>query len=172
MRPIGFTPIPDRISRLAEVAYNLWWSWHSEAQDLFKQIDAQLWEDIYHNPVLFLLEVRPSALDEAAKDPDFIEAYHKVVAAFDAYQVFDKTWYQQTYADKMDKPIAYFSAEFGLHECLPIYSGGLGILSGFLLPMALGGAVYAVSMKLLNKTRQRSRQPCGSSPSKKQAPTA
>ncbi len=130
MKPIGFTPIPDRISRIAEVAYNLWWSWHPEAQDLFKKIDAQLWEDIYHNPVLFLREVRQSALDDASTNPEFIEAYHKVVAAFDAYQVFDKTWYQQTYPDKMDKPIAYFSAEFGLHECLPIYSGGLGILSG------------------------------------------
>lgn len=130
MRAVGFTPIPERISRLVEVAYNLWWTWHPEPQELFKRIDARLWEDVYHNPVLFLREVRQSSLDQVANDPEFIRAYHNVLTAFDQYQVFDKTWFKQTYGDKMDKPIAYFSAEFGLHECLPIYSGGLGILSG------------------------------------------
>jgi starch phosphorylase len=124
------TPVPERIQRLVEVAYNLWWSWHPEAQALFQRIDARLWEDVYHNPVLFLREVRQSSLDEAANNPDFIRAYHDVLTAFDEYQIFDKTWFKETYNDKLNKPIAYFSAEFGLHECLPIYSGGLGILSG------------------------------------------
>jgi starch phosphorylase len=130
MKSVGFTPIPDRISRLVDLSYNLWWSWHPEAQNLFKRIDAQLWEDVYHNPVLFLREVRQPSLDEAGNDPDFIRAYYEVLTAFDAYQVNNKTWFKQTYADKVNKPIAYFSAEFGLHECLPIYSGGLGVLSG------------------------------------------
>ena len=57
MKPIGFTPIPDRLSRLADIAYNLWWTWHPEAQELFQRIDARLWEDVYHNPVLFLQQV-------------------------------------------------------------------------------------------------------------------
>jgi starch phosphorylase len=130
MKSVGFTPIPDRISRLVDLSYNLWWSWHPEAQNLFKRIDAELWEDVYHNPVLFLREVRQQSLDEVANDPDFIRAYYEVLTAFDAYQVSNKTWFKQTYADKVNKPIAYFSAEFGLHECLPIYSGGLGVLSG------------------------------------------
>jgi starch phosphorylase len=130
MKYVGMRPIPERIGRLVEVSYNLWWTWHPEAQELFKHIDAQLWEDVYHNPILFLREVRQSSLDEVAKDPEFIRSYHDVLTAFDEYQVFDKTWFKETYADKIDKPIAYFSAEFGLHECLPIYSGGLGILSG------------------------------------------
>lgn len=129
-KTIGMTPIPERITRLVEVSYNLWWTWHPEAQALFQRIDAQLWEDIYHNPILFLQEVRQSSLDQAANDPDFIRAYHDVLTAFDEYQVFNKTWFKETYGDKINKPIAYFSAEFGLHECLPIYSGGLGILSG------------------------------------------
>ncbi len=128
--PVGFTPIPQRINRLAEIAYNIWWAWHPEAQALFQSIDAQLWEDIYHNPVLFLREVRQLALDKAANDPEFIRTYHDILAAFDGYQIFDKTWFNKMYGDKRDKPIAYFSAEFGLHECLPIYSGGLGVLSG------------------------------------------
>lgn len=130
MITIGFTPIPERITRLVEIAYNLWWSWHPEAQDLFYRIDARLWEDVYHNPILFLRQVRQSSLEAAAKDPDFIRTYHDVLTAFDEYQVYEKTWFKETYGDKIDKPIAYFSAEFGLHECLPIYSGGLGILSG------------------------------------------
>jgi starch phosphorylase len=130
MRSVGFTPIPERISRLVEVSYNLWWTWHPEAQELFKRIDARLWEDVYHNPILFLREVRQSSLDQTANDPEFIRAYHNVLTAFDEYHVFEQTWFKQTYGDKIDKPIAYFSAEFGLHECLPIYSGGLGILSG------------------------------------------
>jgi starch phosphorylase len=130
MITIGFTPIPERITRLVEIAYNLWWSWHPEAQDLFYRIDARLWEDVYHNPILFLRQVRQSSLEAAAKDPDFIRTYHDVLTAFDEYQLYEKTWFRETYGDKIDKPIAYFSAEFGLHECLPIYSGGLGILSG------------------------------------------
>ncbi len=129
-RTVGFTPIPERINRLTEIAYNLWWTWHPEAQELFKRIDGRLWEDIYHNPVLFLREVRQSSLDTAANEPGFIRAYHDILTLFDEYHVFDQTWFKQKYEDKLDKPIAYFSAEFGLHECLPIYSGGLGVLSG------------------------------------------
>ena len=130
MKSIGFTPVPERITRLVEIAYNLWWTWHPEAQGLFQRIDARLWEDVYHNPVLFLREVRQSSLDEAANDPEFIRVYHDILTSFDEYQVFDNTWFKQHYKDKINRPIAYFSAEFGLHECLPIYSGGLGVLSG------------------------------------------
>ncbi len=126
----GFTPLPQRIQRLLELAYNLWWSWHPEASALYQKIDDDLWEEVYHNPVKFLREVRQSALDNAAKDADFLRAYHAVLADFDAYQVFDKTWYARQYSELAGKTIAYFSAEFGLHESLPIYSGGLGILSG------------------------------------------
>ncbi|MCK6629078.1 MAG: alpha-glucan family phosphorylase [Anaerolineae bacterium] len=130
MKSVGFTPVPERITRLVEIAYNLWWTWHPEAQELFQRIDARLWEDVYHNPVLFLREVRQASLDQAANDPEFIRAYHNTLTSFDEYQVFDQTWFKQTYPDKLNKPIAYFSAEFGLHESLPIYSGGLGVLSG------------------------------------------
>ncbi|MFN8456367.1 MAG: alpha-glucan family phosphorylase [Anaerolineae bacterium] len=130
MKAVGFTPIPDRIGRLAEIAYDLWWTWHPEAQELFKWIDARLWEDVYHNPVLFLRQVRQSSLDKAATHPEFIRAYYQVLTAFDEYHVYNQTWFKQTYGDKLNKPIAYFSAEFGLHESLPIYSGGLGVLSG------------------------------------------
>jgi starch phosphorylase len=126
----GFTPLPQRIHRLLELAYNLWWSWHPEGQALYQSIDPRLWEEVYHNPVKFLREVRQSALDRAAQDPEYLRFFHRVMAEFDAYQVFSQTWYGQTYPEHIDRQIAYFSAEFGLHESLPIYSGGLGILAG------------------------------------------
>jgi starch phosphorylase len=123
----GFTPLPQRIKRLLELSYNLWWTWHPEAVVLFQKIDAELWEEVYHNPVKFFREVRQVALDRAAQSTEFLRYYHQVMADFDAYQVFGTTWYAQTYPHLLDKQIAYFSAEFGLHECLPIYSGGLGM---------------------------------------------
>ena len=124
--------IPERIKRLSELAYNLWWSWHPEALRLFSDVDQGLWEDIYHSPVRFLNEVRQSSLRIAAADPDYLARYDDVMSAFDAYLADPATWFTRTYPQLLDKkgPIAYFCFEFGLHESLPIYSGGLGILAG------------------------------------------
>ncbi len=127
-----FTPIPERIARLRDLAYNLWWSWHPEAQDLYRHIDADLWEEDYHNPVDFLRDVRQRKLEAAAADPAYLAQYDQVMAAFDRYMAAEDTWYRRTFGDGNgnDVTIAYFSAEFGLHESLPIYSGGLGVLAG------------------------------------------
>jgi starch phosphorylase len=124
-----FTPIPKRIARLRDLAYNLWWTWHPEAQDLYRHIDADLWEREYHNPVDFMRDVRQTRLEAAAADKNYLKEYDAVIAAFDAYVRADDTWYRQNFADG-DNLIAYFSAEFGIHESLPIYSGGLGVLAG------------------------------------------
>jgi starch phosphorylase len=126
----GFIPIPQRIARLFEFAYNLWWAWHPQGPDLFRAIDEALWEEVYHNPVRFLREVRQAAIEVAGRDPQFLRQYHSVMADFDTYTAASDTWFNRTYPDVSDGPIAYFSAEFGLHEALPIYSGGLGVLSG------------------------------------------
>ncbi|MBC8075471.1 MAG: alpha-glucan family phosphorylase, partial [Chloroflexales bacterium] len=125
-----FTPIPQRIARLQELAYNIWWSWHPEAQQLFSQIDEGLWELVYHNPVDFLRDVRQRTLETAAVNAEYLRQYDAVLAEFDAYMSPKSTWFTQHYPDAKNELIAYFSAEFGLHESLPIYSGGLGILSG------------------------------------------
>ncbi len=127
---IIFTPTPERLLRLRELAYNLWWSWHPEAQDLYRRIDPELWELVYHNPVDFLRDVRQRKLDEAAADPEYLKQFDAVLADFDAYMGAKETWFTQHYPNEQREVIAYFSAEFGLHESLPIYSGGLGILSG------------------------------------------
>ena len=124
-----FTPIPVRINRLRDIAYNYWWAWNPNATDLFNRIDSQLWESIYHNPVQFLRNVRQRNLIAAVDNPTWLADYDAVVVAFDAYMNRKNTWFKRTYPTEKST-IAYFSAEFGLHESLPIYSGGLGILAG------------------------------------------
>ncbi|GHO76156.1 alpha-1,4 glucan phosphorylase [Ktedonobacter sp. SOSP1-85] len=127
-----FPIMPSRISRLYELAYNLWWSWHPEARELYSSLDPELWEQVGHNPVRFLSEAEPQKLEQAATNSQYLERYDSVINEFDHYMHprQDETWFSQNYPHLQDKTIAYFSAEFGLHESLPIYSGGLGILSG------------------------------------------
>jgi starch phosphorylase len=125
-----FPTIPPRIGRLHELAYNLWWTWNVGAQELYASISPELWEKTEHNAVRVLLEAEPARLAQLADDGAFLAHFDAVLAAFDAYMHPQSTWYSRTYPDAAEQSIAYFSAEFGLHESLPIYSGGLGILSG------------------------------------------
>ncbi len=122
--------LPHRIARLEELAYNFWWSWHREARDLFKMLDYTLWRTTSHNPVQMLLEVTPERLAELAADPLFLRRYDAVMIALDADLKNGHLWFPTQYPDLTDRPVAYFSAEFGLHRSLPIYSGGLGVLAG------------------------------------------
>ena len=121
--------LPENLHRLEDLAYNMWWSWNQSGIELFRRIDPVLWEETGHNPVKLLQEVPYERLEKLA-DSDYLVAYHRVLADFDAYMHPESTWFGENYADKEGNLIAYFSAEFGLHESLPIYSGGLGILSG------------------------------------------
>jgi len=127
-----FPIMPARISRLYELAYNLWWSWHPEARALYSSLDPDLWETVGHNPVHFLSDVQPQRLEKVANDTDYLQRYDSILADFDRYlhPRADETWFSHTYPEFTNTTIAYFSAEFGLSEALPIYSGGLGILSG------------------------------------------
>ncbi len=125
-----FPQVPTRLHRLPELAYNLWWSWNPDAQALFATMDESLWDAVSHNPVKFLREVSQERLNEAAGDAALAARYDAVMAEFDAYMNPASTWFARTYPDQLSQTIAYFSAEFGLHEALPIYSGGLGVLSG------------------------------------------
>jgi starch phosphorylase len=125
-----FPEIPERIHRLRDLAYNLWWTWNPPAQRLYATISPELWQTSEHNAVRVLLEVEPERLAALADDADFLARYDAVCVDFDAYMHPETTWFSQTFPDEASHTIAYFSAEFGLHESLPIYSGGLGILSG------------------------------------------
>jgi starch phosphorylase len=121
--------LPRRINRLGELSYNLWWVWNPMAQRLFNRIDNNLWERVNHNPIRFLREASRPVLNAAGQDPLYLEIYDHVFSDFDAYLARKDTWFGATYP-KQQNQIAYFSMEFGLHETLPIYSGGLGVLSG------------------------------------------
>jgi len=114
--------------RLPELAYNLWWSWNPEAQSLFEQIDAAHWRQ-YRNPVKLLRE-RGAALRPLARDYAFVAIYDELMMTFDEYMHAAGTWYTRTFPAYHHDPIAYFCAEFGFHESLPTYCGGLGILAG------------------------------------------
>ncbi len=127
-----FQTLPSRISRLQELAYNLWWSWHPEARALFSSLDPALWEQAGHNPVRLLSELQPQVLENVALDPTYLQQYDSALNEFDEYMHPrpGETWFSRTFPELIDHTVAYFSAEFGLDESLPIYSGGLGILSG------------------------------------------
>lgn len=131
MTPLDFrVNVPQKISRITELAYNLWWSWHPEARALFKHLDYTLWRSTQHNPVQMLQEMTYKQLEKAANDSLFYSRYNKVLMAFDREMSGGHIWYEQDKPSTARLLVAYFSAEFGLHSSLPIYSGGLGILSG------------------------------------------
>jgi starch phosphorylase len=128
--PMGFD-IPRRLRRLADLAYNLWWTWHADSSRIFRYIDADTWERTEHNPVRFLRDVPGDKLRAATNDRWLLDFIDRTVRAFDAYMADGpNAWYPRAHPDRMNQPIAYFSTEFGLHESLPIYAGGLGVLSG------------------------------------------
>lgn len=127
--------LPPPISRLEEVARNLWWSWSPEARGVFRTISVRLWRETDHNPVLMLRRVTPDRLERLSVDPDFLKRYRSLLRTFDRYltrggarDASALSQYGSGYSAAAK--IAYFSAEYGLHGSLPIYSGGLGILSG------------------------------------------
>jgi glycogen phosphorylase len=122
--------LPPRIKRLGELAYNLWWTWNPISQDLYSRIDMDLWERVNHNPVLFLRLVKRARLNAATNNRYYMDFYERIFRSYDQYLQEENTWYKQTKNDQKDRLIAYFSMEYGLHETLPIYAGGLGVLSG------------------------------------------
>src|SRR5512135_2560757 len=122
--------LPKRLRRLNELAYNLWWTWHPEAARVLGRLDYDLWEMLGHNPIRFLREIKRARLNQAAKDEDYLAIYDGIFARFDSYFAQSKLWSERAHPELTNRPIAYFSMEFGLHEMLPIYSGGLGVLSG------------------------------------------
>ena len=143
--------LPKRINKLSEIAHNLWWSWNTDFLKLFKEIDIDLWENVGKNPVKFLKLVSQDKLEKAEKNGSFLKKYDKVVDDFEGYMNSKNTWFSKRYPNSKNDLIAYFSAEYGLDEILPIYSGGLGILSGDHLKSASDLGLPFVAVGLLYK---------------------
>jgi len=121
--------VPERLNALLDIAFNLWWTWNPVAIDLFRRLDPYLWSDLGHNPVAILANVNQKRLESLAKDPIFIAHMDRAKEELDEYMGLP-TWTDTKCPEFAEDQVAYFSMEFGLHECLPVYSGGLGVLAG------------------------------------------
>ena len=143
--------LPKRIGKLSEIANNLWWSWNTEFLRLFKMIDRDLWETCEKNPVKFLKQVSQDRLEAVATNQEFLKEYDRLAKEFDDYVTSKNTWFSNKYPENKKDLIAYFSAEYGLDQTIPIYSGGLGILSGDHLKSASDLGIPLVAVGLLYK---------------------
>ncbi|RKX19013.1 MAG: alpha-glucan phosphorylase, partial [Candidatus Zixiibacteriota bacterium] len=121
--------LPDELLPLNELAYNLYWTWNHKTIELFRRLDNDLWNETKHNPVKMLGSIKQEKLSQALLDEGFVDQMHNAHQSMKEH-LNNKSWFESKFK-KYDSPqIAYFSMEFGLTECLPIYSGGLGILAG------------------------------------------
>ena len=121
--------VPDKLKPLMKIANNMWWVWNFEAIELFRRLDVDLWRETHQNPIKLLGEVSQSVFEEAAESESFIGHMNRVEQELE-WHLTRKTWFDEHMPDSAESHIAYFSAEFGLHESLPMYSGGLGVLAG------------------------------------------
>ncbi len=137
--------LPEKIKGLKELAYNLQWTWNDETRVLFTRMDRELWAQSYQNPVLMLGTIPQARLEELAADDGFLALYNRTYQHYQAYMT-EPTWWEKRYKEK--PLIAYFSAEYGLAECLPVYSGGLGVLSAHHLKSASDLGVPLVGVGL------------------------
>jgi len=121
--------IPRRLARLDEIAHDLWYSWDRSTRQLFARLDNELWNSVGHSPKVLLKCIDERRLTEASEDPGFLNSYQRMLSAYDSYLGETGRSNHTTVLGENDL-VAYFCAEFGFHESLPIYSGGLGILAG------------------------------------------
>jgi starch phosphorylase len=140
--------LPAPVERLRELAYNLRWSWNHDTIELFRRLDSDLWESTGHNPVLMLGRIDQQRLESAAADESFLSHLDRVCRDFEGYIDGGSSWFQRKFGRPEQPVVAYFSAEFGLTECLSIFAGGLGVLAGDHLKSAsdLGVPLVAVGL--------------------------
>jgi starch phosphorylase len=122
--------LPPRIAGLTELAFNLSWSWNSGARELFASIDSARWHTLCHNPITLLQTTAAARLHQLAEDTDFLARYDRAMEWLVAERSDALTWFARGYPHARGQTIAYFCAEFGFHNSVPIYSGGLGVLAG------------------------------------------
>src|SRR4051812_41523207 len=121
--------LPPQLSRLAELANDLWWTWNPQARVVFRRLDYTLWRQTAHNPVLMLRSISKEMIESAVTDPEFVALYESAIAEHERMRSGHESWWSANFPD-LKGPLAYFSAEFALHQSLPIYAGGLGVLAG------------------------------------------
>ena len=129
-KPLSSEEITELTVGLNRLARNLWWTWDQGAQEIFQELSPRGWQNLYHNAVAILHELSDYELRVRLQDPGLAAKVRTVLRAFDAYMQEKDTWSSRNHPQKKGHPIAYFSAEFGFHETLPIAAGGLGMLAG------------------------------------------
>ena len=129
-KPLTSEELRELTLGLNKVARNLWWTWNQGAQEIFQELSPRGWQNLYHNAVAILHEVSEYELRVRLQEPALAERVRAVLKAFDAYMADQQTWAHRHAPALRANPVAYFSAEFGFHETLPIAAGGLGILAG------------------------------------------
>jgi starch phosphorylase len=129
-KPLTSEELKTMVDGLNKVARNLWWTWSQEAQEIFQELSPRCWQNLYHNAVAILHEVSDYELRVRLQDPYFAERVGEVLRLFEAYMNDQHTWAHEHAQVLRSNPVAYFSAEFGFHETLPIAAGGLGMLAG------------------------------------------
>jgi starch phosphorylase len=143
-----FSHVPEPIHDLGKLAYNLWWSWHPSARELFRALDLQIWRESGHNPIRMLTLLSPDVLQSASEDPEFLAHYDAVMDQLEAETEPGAGWFAAEHG-RVPSPLAYFSAEYGLHVSLPVYAGGLGVLAGDYLKECSDLAVPVVGVGLI-----------------------
>ena len=128
--PLASSEITEIIAGLNRLARNLWWTWNQGPQEIFNELSPRCWQNLYHNAVAVLREVSDYELRVRLQDVEFARRVKLVLHEFQAYLRDTQTWGRQNAPELLQHPVAYFSAEFGFHETLPIAAGGLGILAG------------------------------------------
>jgi starch phosphorylase len=129
-RPLATAELDELVAGLNRLSRNLWWTWNQKAQDLFQELSPRGWQNLFHNAAAILHEVSEYELRVRLQDADFEQRARDVLHEFDAYLHCKTTWGRVNAPQLLQNPVAYFSAEFGFHESLPIAAGGLGILAG------------------------------------------
>jgi starch phosphorylase len=139
--------LPEKLKPLFKIANNMWWVWNFEAIELFRRLDVELWREVEHNPLKLLGSLSQKTLDETAESESFLAHMDRVEKELD-WHMTRKSWYDENKVNFDNAGIAYFSAEFGIHESLPMYSGGLGVLAGDHIKSAseLGIPLYGVGL--------------------------
>lgn len=141
-----FPNLPPRIEGLGELACNLWWSWHPKARELFNMLNPAEWQLSVHNPVKLLHEISTASLESAASDPHFLRHYDAVIARFRSEIKANGGWFPSHISNPGNLPVAFFSAEYGIHHSMPFYAGGLGFLAGDFLKEASDLAVPVIGI--------------------------
>ncbi len=126
----GLDPLPARIDRLGELALDLWWTWNPHARNVFRRLDLTVWRATAHNPVRMLRVLPRTRIEEAARDPHFLDLYDRALRDLDPTRAATDSWWHRRMPEMPGRSLAFFSAEFALHQSLPIYAGGLGVLAG------------------------------------------